>query len=156
MLQDRKVTLIARRHGAMSSMGPGQDASAPQAGADLAAARARLGASLPEMARFLRIRQPFLAALEEGRLDALPGSAYALAFLRSYAAALGLDPEEMARRFKAEAAGIGERIALEFPAPLPERGLPTGAMMVLALVLVVAAYAGWYRLSGEGRLPAEA
>jgi cytoskeleton protein RodZ len=33
--------------------------------------------------------------------------------------------------------------------------LPAGALIILGLVLVGGAYIGWYRLSGEGRLPAE-
>ena len=130
--------------------------SAPQVGAELATARERAGRTLAEMARALRIRIAFLEALEDGRILDLPSRAYALGFLRSYATALGLDADEAVRRFKAEAAELDRPAALAFPAPLPERGLPTGALMLIALVLVVAAYAGWYRLSGEGRLPAEA
>ncbi|MBW4091145.1 MAG: DUF4115 domain-containing protein [Proteobacteria bacterium] len=136
-------------------MAPGGGAAAPRVGADLAVARERLGRTVPEMSHLLRIRLPYLEALEQGRIDALPGRAYALAFLRTYATALGLDADEAVRRFKTEAAEIGDRTELEFPAPLPERGLPTGALVLLGLVLAVGAYAGWYRLSGEGRLPAE-
>ena len=131
------------------------EVGAPRVGADLALARERLGRTLPEMAGVLRIRPPYLQALEEGRIEALPGRVYALAFLRTYAAALGLDADEAVRRFKLEAAEVGGKPALHFPAPLPERGLPAGALLLLGLVLVVGAYAGWYRLSGEGRLPAE-
>jgi len=134
----------------------GKAPAAPRVGADLTAARERIGRDLPEMATALRIRLPYLEALEQGRLSDLPGNAYALVFLRSYAAALGLDPDELSRRFKAEAAEISRKAELTFPAPLPERGLPTGAAVLLGLVLAVGVYAGWYRLSGEGRLPAEA
>ena len=128
---------------------------APRVGADLRAARERLGWHLPDVARALRIRLPYLAALEDGRIADLPGNAYAVGFLRTYGAALGLDPDELSRRFKAEAATVNRKIELAFPAPLPERGMPTGAVLLLGLVLVVGAYIGWYRLSGEGRLPAE-
>jgi cytoskeleton protein RodZ len=107
------------------------------------------------MSAYLCIRQAYLAALEQGRIDQLPGNAYALAFLRSYATALGLDPDELSRRFKAEAAELGRKPELVFPAPLPERGLPAGAVILVGLFLVVGAYAAWYRLSGEGRLPTE-
>ena len=86
----------------------------------------------------------------------LPGNAYALAFVRTYAGTLGLDAEEMVRRFRAEAAGVRPRTELVFPVPMPERGLPAGAVVLLGLLLAIGAYAGWYRLSGEGRLPAEA
>ena len=130
-------------------------AEAPNAGADLRAARERLGVELPDAAAQLRISVTYLHALEEGRLSALPASAYALGFLRSYASALGLDPEEMVRRFRAEAVEVGQKTELAFPAPVPERGLPAGAIMLLGIVLLGGVYAGWYRLSGEGRLPAE-
>ncbi len=130
-------------------------ADAPQAGADLQAARERLGLPLQDVALNLRIRPAYIAALEEGRLGLLPGNAYALGFLRTYATFLGLDPDEMLRRFKAEAAGVSQRTELAFPAPVPERGLPAGAVVLLGILLVVGAYVGWYRLSGEGRLPAE-
>ncbi|HEY6433689.1 MAG TPA: RodZ domain-containing protein [Acetobacteraceae bacterium] len=129
---------------------------APRVGADLAAARERLGRTLPDMAAALCIRRPYLQALEQGHLSDLPGNAYALVFLRSYAAALGLDPDELSRRFKAEAAEVSRKADLVFPLPLPDRGLPAGVVALLCLVLAVGGYAAWYRLSGEGRLPAEA
>ena len=78
-----------------------------------------------------------------------------LDYVRSYAATLGLDLEEVARRFRAEASEIARQTDLVFPVPVPERGLPAGALILLGLILVGGAYIGWYRLSGEGRLPAE-
>jgi cytoskeleton protein RodZ len=130
--------------------------AASRAGADLRAARERLGWSLADVAFELRIRKPHLEAIEEGRLSLLPGNAYALAFVRTYARTLGLDAEETVRRFKTEAAEVGRRTELVFPVPMPDRGLPAGAIVLLGLVLVIGTYVGWYRLSAEGRLPAEA
>ena len=128
---------------------------AARAGADLRAARERLGLSLDDVAFNLRIRRPHLEALEDGHIASLPGNAYAVAFVRTYANAIGLDAEEMVRRFKAEATAFSRRPDLVFPVPMPERGLPAGAVVLLGLLLAIGAYAGWYRLSGEGRLPAE-
>ena len=129
---------------------------AVRAGADLRAARERLGLSLEEVARDLRIRLPHLKALEEGRVSELPGNAFAWAFVRSYAGSLGLDVEAMVRRFRTGTTRLDSRMELDFPVPVAERGLPAGATALLGVVLAVGAYAGWYRLSGEGRLPAEA
>jgi cytoskeleton protein RodZ len=129
--------------------------SAVRAGADLREARERLGWALPDVAAELRIRLAHLEALENGRVSDLPGPVYAVAFTRSYARLLGLDAEEMVRRFKAEVADVGRKTELVFPIPMPDRGFPAGAMVLLGLVLAVGAYTGWYRLSGEGRLPAE-
>jgi cytoskeleton protein RodZ len=121
----------------------------------LRGARERLGWSLEAVSAALRIRAAYLAALEAGRIDLLPGNAYAVGFLRTYAAALGLDAAEMCRRFKAEAAEVTRKTELAFPAPMPERGVPAGAVIFLGVVLAVGAYVGWYRLSGDGRLPPE-
>lgn len=156
MLQERKPEPTENR-GMKSIVTPSvkELPAATRAGADLKAARERLGLSLRDVAFSLCIRLPHLQALEEGRLSSLPGNAYALAFVRGYAGTLGLDPEEMVRRFKTESAACGQPTELVFPVPMPERGLPAGAMLLLGLVLVIGAYVGWYRLSGEGRLPAE-
>src|SRR5690242_17893403 len=97
---------------------------APAAGALLRAARERVGWTLAEIAAALRIRPYYLEALEDGRVDELPGNAYALGFLRTYASALGLDANEIARRFKTEAALVNRRPELQFPVPVPERGVP--------------------------------
>jgi cytoskeleton protein RodZ len=157
VLQERRSKLVESR-GMMSTVTPlvTEPPAAARAGADLREARERLGLSLDDVAFTLRIRMPHLEALEEGRISLLPGNAYALAFVRTYANALGLDAEEMVRRFRTEAAEFGRRTELVFPVPMPERGMPAGAVLLLGLVLAIGAYAGWYRLSGEGRLPAEA
>lgn len=155
MLQERRSQLV-ESNGMMSTVTPLiEPAVASRAGADLRAARERLGWSLADVAAALRIRKPHLEALEEGRLSTLPGAAYALAFVRTYARALGLDAEETVRRFKTEIGEAGNPTKLVFPAPVPERGLPAGAVMLLGALLAVGAYVGWYRLSAEGRLPAE-
>lgn len=120
-------------------------------GNEIRQAREQLGWTLPAMAAHLRIRLPYLEAIEEGRFGDLPGNAYAVGFLRTYARALGLDSDEIARRFKAEAADVNRKTELSFPAPVPERGVPAGAAVLLGVMLVVVAYIGWYRFSGERR-----
>ena len=151
------VTLTATNGAALSGTGAlfieGSDA--PRAGAVLRTARERLGWALPDVGAHLRIGTVYLQALEDGRLDRTPGVVYALGYVKSYADILGLDPEDMARRFRAEAGQPAKAEDLVFPAPVAERGLPAGALILLGLILAGAAYIGWYRLSGEGRLPAE-
>ncbi len=114
---------------------------------DLRNARENLGWDLDEIAAYLRIRPVFLRALEEGRFAELPAGAYTIGFLRSYARLLGLDADEVARRFRAEAAGLARKPDLTFPAPVPERGVPAGAVVLMGALLAVGAYAGWYRMS---------
>jgi cytoskeleton protein RodZ len=62
-------------------------------GERLREARVRRGLDLEEVAERTKIRVPFLLALEQENWDQLPGTAYARAFLRTYAEALGLDPD---------------------------------------------------------------
>ena len=132
-----------------ASQGDDGLSGARQVGAELAAARERLGWTLPDIAGHLRIRQAFLAAIELGRLDQIPGTAYAMGYVRSYAKALGLQPDDVARRFRNEVAEVDRKPELAFPAPVPERGVPAGAVVMLGALLVVGAYIGWYKASGE-------
>ena len=126
---------------------------ASRVGAELRAARLRLGWRLPDVAASLRIRLPYLEAIEEGRVSDLPGNAYAVGFLRAYAGVLGLDAAEVARRFRAEAQEVNRKPELSFPAPVPERGVPAGAVVLLGVVIAVGSYAAWYRLSGDRSPP---
>ncbi len=153
MLQDRKSRLAEVR--SMMSSVEGGNGVATRIGADMRSARERLGWDLPEIAAHLRIRLPYLEAIEDGRIADLPGNAYAVGFLRAYAQALGLDPDEVARRFREEASHINQKTALDFPAPMPERGVPAGAVVLLGVVLAIGAYAGWYKMSGTGRPDSE-
>ena len=68
-------------------------------GAELRGVRERLGWSLDAIAVRLKVKLGFLEAIEAGDLAALPAPTYAAGFIRSYAEALGLDPEEILRRF---------------------------------------------------------
>ena len=161
MLQDRKSRLMQVRSlmspalmspALMSPVGGGM---ATRVGGDIREARERLGWDLPEIAAHLRIRLPYLEAIEEGRTGDLPGNAYAIGFLRTYAQALGLDPDEISRRFREEASQVNQKTELDFPAPVPERGVPAGAVVLLGVVLAIGAYAGWYKYSGNGRPESE-
>jgi cytoskeleton protein RodZ len=135
---------------------PAPEASPPSgprsAGHALRGRREELGLSLEEVGGALRIKPAYLAALEEGRPDRLPGSAYAVGFLKSYGEYLGLDGAEVVRRFKAESAGLDAKPDLSFPMPLGERSVPGGGMLLVALILVACGYGAWYYLSTGERL----
>jgi cytoskeleton protein RodZ len=113
-------------------------------GAELRGVRERLGWKLSDVADGLRIRLPYLEAIERGELSALPGAAYQTGFVRSYSQALGLDPEEILRRFRAEGMGTATKAELSFLAPVPDRAVPTGAIVLLGIVVLLAGYGLWY------------
>lgn len=125
-------------------IGAGHQASI---GDDLRAARQARGEDLQDIAAQLRIRFVYLEAIERGAFDALPGPTYAIGFVRAYARYLRLDAEEMIARFKIEASGIDAPSDLTFPEPVSESRVPRGGLVIIALLLAVAAYGGWYYLS---------
>jgi len=133
--------------------GPALGAS--RVGAELREARLRRGLALPDVVAQLRIRLRFLQAIEEGRVADLPGTVYAVGFVRSYAALLGLDAADVAWRFRAEAHEGDRKTELAFPVPMPDRGVPVGAVALLGVLLMAGAYAGWYRISGDRPVSAE-
>jgi cytoskeleton protein RodZ len=125
---------------------------AARVGEELRDARAALGYSLEEMAAGLRINRRYLAALEEGRVRDLPGPAYALGFVRSYSSALGLDADEMVRRFReSSAAAARGKHDLVFPEPVPDRGVPAGAVVLFGVLIAIAGYVLWWQSSGTDR-----
>jgi len=126
---------------------------ASRLGAEMRAAREKLGFELPDLAASLRIRLSYLEAIEAGNLSDLPGTTYALGFVRTYAASLGMPGEEIARRFTAEAEAVHARPKLTFPAPVPQGGVPAGAVMILGVVILGVAYGGWYWVSEHHATP---
>jgi cytoskeleton protein RodZ len=116
-------------------------------GAELRAVRERLGWKLPDIAARLKIRRVFLEAIEAGNLAALPAPTYAAGFIRSYAEAMGLDPEEILRRFRAEGMTRPRQPDLAFPQPVPDRAVPPGAVLLVVAVIGIAGYFLWYRHS---------
>ncbi|MEX2297746.1 MAG: RodZ domain-containing protein [Dongiaceae bacterium] len=99
----------------------------------------------------LRIRGVYLRAIEDGNYQALPGSTYAVGFVRSYSEYLGLDPLELVRRFRDEAALVNRRTQLVFPVPTAEAKVPSGAVLLIGLVVALLAYGGWFYLSDRDR-----
>jgi cytoskeleton protein RodZ len=92
-----------------------------------------------------------LQALEEGRIKDLPGAAYAVGFVRSYATALGLDADDAVRRFRdMSGTAVTKSGDLVFPEPVPQRGIPTGVLAALGLALAMGGYIAWYQWSGRG------
>src|ERR1700722_17677633 len=114
-------------------------------GQDLRAARLRRGDDLASVSRVLKIRKDHLEALEEDRLEALPGRTYAVGFVRSYADYLGLDPVQCVERFKGEIAG---RQDSSQPAPIApdtsESRLPHGWVAIAVVVLGLVFYGAYH------------
>jgi cytoskeleton protein RodZ len=125
------------------------------AGDALRQQRKALGLNLDDVAAVLRIKPAYLAALEVGRRNQLPGHTYAIGFMRAYADHLGLDSDEVLRRFKQESTAFARKPDLTFPMPLGEHSVPDVGMLLVALILALCGYGTWYYLStGESSRPA--
>jgi cytoskeleton protein RodZ len=118
-------------------------------GSSLRAAREHRQLQLSEVERATHIRARYLSALEDERFDALPGTAYAKGFLRTYADFLGLDGPLFVDAFN-------ERFA---PAELPEapppvrvqkpRRLLTARLVAIPLAVGIGLFS-WRLAGGAG------
>lgn len=114
-----------------------------RAGRKLAEARRQRGWTLDEVADRIRVRREFLEALEDMNVKLLPGKAYALAFLRSYARELGVDERAIVDQFQDECALTREEIKphVRTPSVRPRRERPWA--VAAGLVIVASAFVGW-------------
>jgi cytoskeleton protein RodZ len=104
------------------------------------------GVSLREIADHTKISTRFLQALEEDRLDVLPGGVFQRAFVRQYARYLGLDPERIVAEF-VHGNNESARVA-EAPRRPSEAAHPGSVLLVL--VLSIAAVLSVLK-AGQGR-----
>lgn len=107
-----------------------------KAGPKLAQAREQLGLTLEQAAERLRVQRAYLAALETMNIKMLPGKAYALAYLRSYAELLRLDPAEITAQFQRESALTREDAAPQIrnPESKPRKERPWLAAAAIGVV----------------------
>jgi cytoskeleton protein RodZ len=126
----------------------------PGVSMSLRTARLRAGYDVREVAEVLRIKPAHIEALEAGKFNELPGSTYVTGFLRTYAAHLGLDRDEIIARYREEI-GQGARQKLSFPTPSYERRVPRGWLVVVAVLLVAVAFGGWHYYSTQNTTPSE-
>ena len=128
---------------------------AAEVGASLREARIALRGDLLDAAHDLRIRHVYLQAIEDGRLEDLPGLAYQTGFLRAYGNYLGLDGTGLADRLKAARDATPGHDRIQVFAPIDERHLPTRSVLLLAALLAVAVYGGWYFIANIEGDPVE-
>lgn len=99
-------------------------------------AREQRQLALQDVAQQTRIRREFLEALEEDRVDVFPGAVYARAFLREYAAFLGLDGEDLVASLFQETQSQPDMPAAPPSPPRKSPWLPVAAVALLAAAVV--------------------
>src|SRR5258707_3612137 len=95
----------------MCSGALGEAITMTSVGETLRAERLKRNLALDQVSRELKISSRFLAAIETGEFNKLPGGVFTRSFVRQYARLLGLDEEELA--------GQGQRV-LERPPEAPQ------------------------------------
>jgi cytoskeletal protein RodZ len=110
-------------------------------GAALRAAREARGLSLQQVAEATRIRQGYVEALEDMRLEALPSRPFTIGYVRAYAALLGMDVDAAVARFKTDAPD--ENAELREPVGVRRERDPRLALIFAGGMLVVGAILLW-------------
>lgn len=106
-------------------------------------ARIARGEEISLIAAKLKLRSDQLAAIEADDYEKLPGRAYAVGFVRTYARYLGLDAGAMVQRFKDESAATegAKPVELVFPEAVDEpRMLPNGSILIWAMLIAMLIY----------------
>ena len=105
--------------------------------------RLALRQSLSEVADYLRIKESYLSAIEDGRGEDLPGKAYLKGFIRSYADYLELDLTHL--RGSLELGPRSNLVSESVPplAPTLTSQSPSGFMLIIAGLIAIGAYAAW-------------
>lgn len=114
--------------------------------------RLQRGESVAQISAILRIRKEMVEAIEHGRHDLLPGHAYEIGFVRSYADYLRLDTADVVRRYKAELAAEQSSGQFNLQVPEEEQRFNFVSVGVILVCLVAAGAGAWYLAKQQGWL----
>ncbi|HSZ74780.1 MAG TPA: helix-turn-helix domain-containing protein [Rhizomicrobium sp.] len=145
--------VFARRRNQLEEVHDNTGVALTTIGQDLRAARLARGEDLAKVSQILKIRKHHIEALEEDRIDDLPGRTYATGFIRAYADYLGLDPAAAVERFKTENIGRGEEphFTPYIDEEQADRRMPYGWIAIAILLLAFVVYGVYFVVSGSGR-----
>src|SRR3954469_15971171 len=119
-------------------------------GALLRRRREEIRQDIEDVSRQLRIRSAYIRAIEEGKFQELPGSAYAVGFVRAYADYLGLDGGSIVGDYRDELARRSRQNDLVWPSEGTESRFPGGTILVVCVLLGLAIYGGWFYATQSG------
>src|SRR5262245_16027098 len=118
-------------------------------GAMLRRRREEVGQDLAAISAVTHIKPMFLRAIEEGRRKDLPGTAYMIGYIRTYADYLGFDGNRLITDYHAELAGqrkwIDKRAEPAEEAPAAVSQIQANPVLVLGgvVIMALAAYGVW-------------
>ncbi|HET6621574.1 MAG TPA: RodZ domain-containing protein [Dongiaceae bacterium] len=130
-------------------------------GAMLRRRREEVGKDLASIAATTHIRLNYLKAIEDGHRRDLPGTAYMIGYIRTYADHLGFDGNRLITDFHAELAGQRNwedkraQAAEPVGGGLPQIQLSPAILMVALLVLGIGIYVAWGYFTAEDEVPVQ-
>lgn len=125
-------------------------------GAMLRRRREEVGQELATISAVTHIKPIYLKAIEEGRRKDLPGTAYMIGYIRTYADYLGFDGNRLITDYHAELAGQrrapDKRAEPAEPEPVALTQVQGSPVLMLGglVILALAAYGVWAIVSGGG------
>ena len=108
--------------------------------------RVELNKSIEEISDYLRIKPQYLKALEENNFNNLPGSAYVIGFIKSYASFLNLNPNDIIVQYKQETGAFSssenpltedENSLIQDPIINSNHIIIGGVVVLIAIVFVI-------------------
>lgn len=132
-------------------------------GTRLKEARLSKGYSLDDLQEITKIQKRYLMGIEEGNYSMMPGSFYVRAFIKQYAEAVGLNPEELLETYKNDIPGAQNEQVSQSMSQSPSRRKitkgPSNRMMesmpkiivgLFIIVIIVAMWVLWQTKSDSG------
>ncbi|TXS57215.1 helix-turn-helix domain-containing protein [Streptomyces sp. t39] len=133
---------------------PSVEDERPSIGHALQQARIGAGLTVEEVSAATRVRIPIVHGIEEDDFSRCGGDVYARGHIRTFARAVGLDPEPLVGQYDAEHGG---RPSPTPAAPLfeaerirPEPRRPNWTAAMVAAIVAVVGFAGFTLVSGDG------
>lgn len=90
-------------------------------GTRLKEARLSKGYSLDDLQEITKIQKRYLIGIEEGNYSIMPGTFYVRAFIKQYAEAVGLNPDELLEQYKTDVPGTQTEEVVQSYAQSPSR-----------------------------------
>ncbi len=117
-------------------------------------AREGLNLTIEEVSDTIRVRKLYLEAIEEGHYEQLPGTAYAVGFVRIYANFLGLNSARVVEQFRAETGPHQGEVEFEFEQaapPIENQAMPKNIIIIISLIIAIFALVA-YLFLGRSRV----
>ncbi|TYS00200.1 helix-turn-helix domain-containing protein [Rossellomorea vietnamensis] len=126
-------------------------------GTRLREAREANGYSLDDLQNMTKIQKRYLMGIEEGNYDMMPGKFYVRAFIKQYAEAVGLDPEQIFEEYPNDipvtnASDLPELSRVQSRKPVSESSskvLNIIPKILVALFVIGAVFVVWYLLPNQ-------